>query len=83
MKVTSITAFSGPNRYLLRPVLRVRFDLPELQDKSGLPDTATLREILSELIPGFAELPPQENTTGIASINLLPSIALALQNSTG
>ncbi len=85
MKITRITALAGPNRYCKHPVLRIRFDFPELQQSPRLADRNALNKALSELITGFAEIADsaQGDRTGINVIDLIPAIALALQNLTG
>ncbi len=85
MKITSITVFSGPSRYCVRPILRARFDIAELQHATRLPKRGALEKILSELIPGFSKIvaSTQKNEPKNTSAGLIPIIALALQNLLG
>ncbi|MCF6314650.1 MAG: hypothetical protein L3J39_19535 [Verrucomicrobiales bacterium] len=85
MKIISITVFPGPNRYCVRPVIRGRFDIAELQHASRLPNRCALEKTLSELIPGFSEIvaTTKKNGLDITSANLISVIALALQNLSG
>ncbi len=85
MKIISITVFPGPSRYCLRPILRARFDIAELQHASRLPNLGALKKTLSGLIPGFSKIvaSTKKNDLDITSTGLIPIIALALQNLSG
>ncbi|MFK5923060.1 MAG: Mur ligase family protein [Verrucomicrobiota bacterium] len=85
MKTTHITALEGPNRYHQKPVLRVRFDAPEFLQKDRQCNKAHLAQALSAEITSFSFSPDssQQSKSGLAAIDLLPVIALALQNLNG
>ncbi|MCF6312667.1 MAG: hypothetical protein L3J39_09480 [Verrucomicrobiales bacterium] len=85
MKTTDITALEGPNRYHHQPVLRVRFEAPEFLRKECQCNKAQLAQALATILPNFeANLAAaQTSKSGLATMDLLPAIALSLQNLNG